>query len=364
MTASVVFGTTNSGGSVTYNWTNDNTAIGLGASGLGDIISFPATNGGTAPIFGTITVTPTFTNGSVSCNGPAQTFTITVNPAGQVNDPADQVVCAGSSTATVIFGTLNTGGSTTYSWTNDLPSIGLAANGTGNIPFFTAVNGSTAPVVATITVTPHYTNNSVTCDGTSQDFTITVNPKGQVNDPADQVVCNGLPTNPVTFGTVNTVGTTTYTWVNNTPSIGLGASGTGPIASFNAINLGTSPVTATITVTPHFDNGAPVCDGTAETFTITVNPTAQVNDPADQVVCNGQMVSAINFSTINLGGTTTYSWTNSATGIGLAGVRRWKYCSLCSFQSHNCTCGCNYYSYSSLCKWICYMRWSGSEHLQ
>jgi hypothetical protein len=317
-TTTVIFGTLNSGGTTAYNWVNDNTAIGLAASGTGDIISFPATNGTTAPISGTITVTPAFTNGLVTCTGPVQTFTITVNPAGQVNDPADQVVCAGSSTATVIFGTLNTGGSTTYSWTNDLPSIGLAASGTGSIPFFTSTNAGTAPVTATITVTPHYTNNSVTCDGTPQTFTITVNPKGQVNDPVDQVVCNALPVAAVNFTTNNTGGTTTYTWVNNTPSIGLVASGTGPIIAFNAINTGTSPVVATITVTPHFDNGAPICDGIAQTFTITVNPTGQVNDPADQVVCNGAPVSAINFSTLNLGGTTTYSWTNTTPGIGLA----------------------------------------------
>src|ERR1700753_1628687 len=41
-----------------------------------------------------------------------------------------------------------------------------------------------------------------------------------------------------------------YNWVNNTPGIGLPASGTGNIASFTAINNGSKPVTATITATP------------------------------------------------------------------------------------------------------------------
>ena len=70
------------------------------------------------------------------------------------------------------------------------------------------------------------------------------------------------------------------------PSIGLAASGTGDIASFTATNAGTAPVVATIVVTPHFENGSVTCDGPAKTFTITVNPTAEVNQPTSQVVCN------------------------------------------------------------------------------
>ncbi len=61
-----------------------------------------------------------------------------------------------------------------------------------------------------------------------------------------QVVNNGAPTAAVNFaGTANT-----FNWVNNTPSIGLAASGTGYIASFTAVNTGSTPVTATIKVTP------------------------------------------------------------------------------------------------------------------
>ena len=97
---------------------------------MGDITSFAAANLTTAPVIATIVVTPHFDNGSLICDGPAQTFTITVNPTGQVNDPADQVVCKGSYTSPVTFITANTGGTTTYTWTNDLASIGLGASGT------------------------------------------------------------------------------------------------------------------------------------------------------------------------------------------------------------------------------------------
>lgn len=57
-----------------FDWTNDNTAIGLGASGNGDIAAF-TTSGSAATETATITVTPT-ANG---CTGADETFTITVN---------------------------------------------------------------------------------------------------------------------------------------------------------------------------------------------------------------------------------------------------------------------------------------------
>src|SRR5436190_11038213 len=221
-------------------------------------------------------------------------------------------------TTAVNFSTVNTGGTTTYSWINNTTSIGLATSGNGNIAAFTATNSGTSPVTATIIVTPHFNNGSVTCDGPTKTFTIIVNPTGQVNQPSNQAVCNGSMTTAVNFCTVNTGGTTTYSWTNNTTSIGLAASGNGNVAAFTATNSGTSPVTATIIVTPHFNNGSVTCDGPTKTFTIIVNPTGQVNQPSNQVVCNGSMTTAVNFGTINTGGTTTYTWTNNKASIGLA----------------------------------------------
>lgn len=98
-------------------------------------------------------------------------------------------------------------------------------------------------------------------------LTLTVNPLPTVTDPTDQVVCNGANTTAVTFGG-SAVSGTTFSWTNNTTSIGLAASGTGDIASFAATNAGSSPVTATITVTPTANS----CPGTPQTFTIIVNP--------------------------------------------------------------------------------------------
>ena len=58
----------------TFDWANDNTGIGLTASGTGNIAAFPgATTGGT--VSGNITVTPSTAN----CTGPTEVFTLTVN---------------------------------------------------------------------------------------------------------------------------------------------------------------------------------------------------------------------------------------------------------------------------------------------
>ena len=185
------------------NWTNSTTSIGLGASGTGNIPSFTAVNNGSAPVTSTVTVTPVYFNGGVSCAGTPTTFTYTVNPTPTVNAVVSPVFCAGTP-STVNFSGNATG--TVYSWTNSNTDIGLAASGTGSLSF-TPTNTGTTPIIATITVTPSFTNGGVTCTGTPRTFTITVNPVGQANAVTSQVLCNGSNTTAVSFATVNGGGT-------------------------------------------------------------------------------------------------------------------------------------------------------------
>ena len=212
------------------------------------------------------------------------------------------------------FSTENTGGTTTYAWTNDTPSIGLASSGNGDIGSFNVVNNGNEPVTATVVVTPSFEG----CTGPTETFTITVNPTAEMNDPEDMVVCNAEVTDAVEFTTDNTGGTTTYTWTNDTPAIGLAATGSGDLPSFTAINTGTEPIVATVVVTPLFTDDIN-CDGISQTFTITVNPSAQVDEPDDQVLCNGDSI-LVEFTTQNTIGNTTYTWTSDIDfGNGLAG---------------------------------------------
>ena len=233
-----------------------------------------------------------------------------------MNQPENLVVCNNALTEAIEFSTEieATEGEMTYAWTNDNPEIGLAAEGTGDIAAFTAINAGTAPVVANLTVTPTLMHNGNPCVGSTLEFTITVNPTPAVEAVANQVVCNGAEVEAVTFATTTTGGEVTYAWTNDTPAIGLEAEGTGNIAAFTAVNEGTAPVVATITVTPTFDGA---CVGEPLTFTITVNPTPVVEVVANQVVCNGAEVSAINFATTATGGEVTYAWVNDNPEIGL-----------------------------------------------
>ncbi len=312
----IPFATTTTGGTTTYNWTNNTTGIGLNGSGTGTLPVFTPINNTSSPIVATITVTPTFSNGGTNCTGPSKTFTLTINPVGQVNTVTNSTVCNGDTIPSVLFSTNNSGGTTTYNWTNSNTSIGLVASGSGNIASFIATNSGNSPVVATITVTPIFTNTN-NCSGTPITFTITVNPAAKVSTVTNKTICNGNTLAAINFATTNTGGTISYSWTNDTPGIGLVATGTGNIPSFSATNTGTSPVVATIQVTPSYTNNGVSCSGTATTFTITVNPTAQVNAIANQILCNGTNTTAVVFSTNTTGGTTTYSWTNSNTAIGL-----------------------------------------------
>lgn len=317
-TTSVNFSTVNNSGSTTYEWTNNNPSIGLGATGIGNIPSFVAINSGNIPVVASIEVTPIYNNAGVSCSGPSQTFTITVNPTAELTTPISQILCNGENTNLVSFSSDNLGGTTTYSWLNNNTTIGLAANGSGDIPSFTAVNTGFTPVVATITVTPTYTNGSVSCQGPSEVFTITVNPSAHVIQPSDQTLCTGDLSTEINFNSLNTLGATTYTWTNDNTSTGLGASGTGSILPFTTLNTGPSPNVSTITVTPVYTDGGIVCNGASKTFLITVNPTLDLVQPADQLVCNGQVLSPVSFSSNNTGVSVTYSWINDNTSIGLA----------------------------------------------
>ena len=317
-TPSVNFVSANNSGATTYEWNNNNPSIGLAASGIGNIPSFIAVNNGNIPVVASIVVTPVYNYAGVSCSGLPKTFTITVNPTAELNVPISQVLCNGENTNLVSFSSNNLGGTTTYTWENNNSTIGLVANGTDNIGSFTAVNTGFSPIVATITVTPTYTNDSVSCVGATETFTITVNPSAHVIQPIDQTICTAGLTTEINFNTLNTLGTTTYTWTNNNTSTGLGASGSGTILPFTALNTGLSPNVSTITVTPIFTYDGEACNGTSKEFLITVNPVLDINPPADQSLCDGMTTAAVNFSSNNTGGTVNYSWINNNTSIGLA----------------------------------------------
>ncbi len=196
------------------------------------------------------TVTTTYTATALSdaiCTATASGITgsalVTVNPIPVVDPVSDQLTYGGAMTAPVVF----TGTGTGYEWTNSNPSIGLDASGTGNIPSFTAINTGSIPVVATITVTPKYTFNGVTCTGLPTSFTFTINPAPTLSVlPVNQDVTHlsGSTTFDV-YSNTSWTAVSNQSWCSATPS----GTGNGTITANYTLNLASSPRVAEITVT-------------------------------------------------------------------------------------------------------------------
>jgi len=91
-----------------------------------------------------------------------------------------------------------------------------------------------------------------------------VNPLPTINSMPDVSYNNGNTALPITF----TGNAEIYSWTNDSPGIGLPASGTGNIGAFTATNTGAGTITATITVTPV--NTSTGCSGTPTQFKIKV----------------------------------------------------------------------------------------------
>ena len=299
MTDAINFGSDVAG--TVYRWTVSGASIGLPTSGTGSIASFRAINNGTTEATATITVTPEI-NGCVN-TAAAKTITIRVQPTPFVAPAFDKTYCVGETVASV------TG--TDISWTQTGSNIGLSQTyGTGTIPSFTTANTTLLPQTATFEITPM----SGTCAGKPVSFKVTVLPTVGVDAVASQELCTGQMTNTVLFNGV--VPGTVYRWTNDNPAIGLAASGTGDIASFRAVNSGTTVATATITVTPEYSHAGLTCPTiTPMTFTITVNPELTLGSIFDAIYCDGEATDVV-----TLPADATWVLSGSNIGSAMSGV--------------------------------------------
>lgn len=236
--SSIAFGSNVSG--VTYNWTNSNPAIGLAASGTGNLPSFTAVNTGNSNATATISVTATYTNNAVSCPGPVRTFTITVNPdvnAGVIS--GTNQFCIG---ATAILSSNGTSGGT---WSSDNAGVATVDAATGEV---TAVSQGTANII--------YTINSGCNSPKQASYSITVNPNansGVISGSAN--MCIGTNTGFTTSGDPG------GNWSSNNASVVTVNATTGVVT---AIAQGS----ATISYTP---SG---CNPVAANFPVMVDPDA------------------------------------------------------------------------------------------
>jgi gliding motility-associated-like protein len=297
---------TSSMSTTSYSWTVVQSGVTGASNGSGNgtggsstyNLNQTLTNSGTTPGTATYTITPT----SSGCTGVPLTLVVTVNPIPTVTNPGNQTICSGQNTNAINF-TGTTGA--TFNWTNDNITTGLGASGSGNIASFIGQNTGTTNNVSNISVTPSFG----TCNGTAQNFSITVAPSPTVNAVASQTVCAGQSTAAVTFSG----NATTYLWSNDNTAIGLGVSGNGPIPAFTATNSTSNPITAIISVTPT----SGTCQGTPTSFTITVNPGVPTPTiTTAPATCTGNGTATIT----NYNATLTYTFSPTGPTAGASGA--------------------------------------------
>lgn len=254
-------------------WTNDHPEIGLPATGTGDISGFTALNPTNETIKATITIIPS----ANSCQGGASSFTISVKPKPELTVPDDQTFCSGAKTETLPVGLLPD--NTTFSISGG-STIGLAdRNNLSEIPSFTPVNNSAAPISKTIKLIPI----SEGCQGEPVTFTITVNPVPSITiSNANPTICSDSNT-AITIS--SPVSNAVFSWeiqqITPANSISGGSEGSGNEISQRLTNQSGNQAKITYLIYSEAD----ACRINPVPVTITVNPVPnlQITDP--ETVC-------------------------------------------------------------------------------
>jgi gliding motility-associated-like protein len=263
----------------TFTWTNNQTSIGLAASGNGGLPSFTATNNSANPVTATISVVPQLG----TCNGAASNFNIIVNPAPTITPPTPGVFCEGATVPAITWTTSSP--TTTVAWTNNNTATGIGASGTGTIPSFIA-SQVTNQTISTITATP----TQGACVGTPITFNLTVN-----NAPSATITDVGPFCSNVGFQTL-VAATPGGVWSG--PGIINTSSGL-----FNPLLAGAG--LHTITYTLNLPNQCPASDNTQ----IQIISVPQVNAGLNQSVCQGQTLNLNGSFTNSNTGNETFAWT-------------------------------------------------------
>jgi gliding motility-associated-like protein len=227
------------------------------------------------------------------------------------SNPTDVSKCEGQSATFTVAASSNPGITLAYQWEMSTDNGTSYSNVSGAV-----YSGSTTNSLSVSDVTGLNSNryrcvvteqsSGTGCKKTSTAAILTVNQIPVIDAIANVDLCHGASSNPINFTSTPTGAI--FTWLNNTPSIGLGANGNGNISSFSATNTGGAAVTGTVTVSASL-NG---CTATDKTFTITVNPSVQPT-----VVCATPTQTSVTFDwSPGQTGATSYNLSYSINGTG------------------------------------------------
>ena len=305
---------------VVVSWTKkDAVAVGSAASGNETIPGFVATNITGEAITSEYEFVIKYQNGNV-CGTATGKFYIQVLPNTifssdlTMNGIEDQIVCGGSEFTAVTLTAQHKfvagleGVTFEYALVGGVNVLGGLERGLASSPWSLAAAADAAMEGTGIyEVTPFWHNFA----GVPVQFSLTRLAAPQVNDIADQVLCNGEGLN-VTFTSKHA--DTEFDWAITTANhklVGVTNSGSGAINFAAVSHSEATPQAITITVTPRNPNQLLDCEGEDKTFIVTVNPVVTMNAIANRPVEHGKVVDDIKF----VGTATSYKWTSENPAI-------------------------------------------------
>jgi hypothetical protein len=224
-----------------------------------------------------------------------QNVTVRINSTPSVSAIGNQAYCANATVPlTSVSGTPS---GATFTWTNNNTAIGLASGGTGNIPSFTAINTTSDPITATISITPSANG----CTGPPSGYTITVFPAPVLSSPLNPpAICSGTE---FSYEPSSSSANVTFEW--SRAAVGgisnLAANGTG-----NPHEILNSTTSSPVDVTYRYTLRANGCANPA-TFNVVVrvNPVPVLTSSTTLTVCSGTL---FNYTPNSGTSGTTFSW--------------------------------------------------------
>ena len=129
------------------------------------------------------TGTRNISNNKGYCLNEANAQQFCTNEKPTTNATTDQSVCNNATVQLIPFTSSQSG--MTFSWTNDNTNIGLAANGNGDLPSFTATNTGSSAIESEIIAKGFFND----CLGIPDTFKIKVNPTPAISATSNSPIC-------------------------------------------------------------------------------------------------------------------------------------------------------------------------------
>ncbi len=262
----------------------NNGSIGVSATGGTGSKTFAWSNGAaggniTNLASGSYTVTATDANGCTQ----TQSYTVNTPSAIVISGTESNIACAGVNTGSISVSATGGTGNKTFSWSNGATGTTISNLAAGNY---------------TVTAT-----DANSCAET-QLYTITAPSLIVITGTATNATCAGINNGSIAVSATGGTGNKTFTWSN-------GATG----ATISNLSAGNYTVTAT---------DANNCTKT-QLYTITAPTAVVITGAATNVTCAGNNDGSITVSATGGTGSTTFSWSNGATGTTVSNLAAGNY---------------------------------------